>query len=227
MKNTMKAWVLGGTGAVGKQLVHFLLNDKNFSEVIAVSRRETGFNNPKLKTIVLDLESEYDLPSLGGDVVFIAFGTTLRKAGSKDRQKEVDVEIPMKFLEKLKQQNVKTCVLVSSLGVSERSLVFYSRMKAELDRRVSELGFENLVLVKPSVLDGQRTEKRIGEKWSVAIGNLIGRTGWFNKYKPIKVEYVAQAMIMSLEYLDGKVTEYDSAQLHDLARIYRKEKGLN
>ena len=227
MKKQLTAWVLGGTGAIGKELIKQLLKDDDYKEIYAVSRRKVKVEDAKLTNDVIDLESDFQLENRGGDVVFVAFGTTLKKAGSKAAQHQIDVEIPFRFLARLKEQGVKNCVLVSAMGVSEKSLFFYSRMKAELDSKVDELGFDHLVLVKPSVLDSVREEKRTGEEWSIKIGNFIGRSGLIDKYKPIKVEYVAQAMIISLDYMTVKVTTYNSAQLHDLSAIYRKEKGLN
>ncbi len=227
MKKQLTAWVLGGTGAIGKEVIGQLLKDEDYKEIYAVSRRKIQVEDKKLTNDIVDLESDYQLESRGGDVVFVAFGTTLKKAGSKSAQHHIDVELPYRFLVKLKEQGVKNCVLVSAMGVSEKSLFFYSRMKAELDRKVNELEFDHLVLVKPSVLDSVREEKRTGEEWSIKIGNFIGRSGVIDKYKPIKVKHVAQAMIISLDYMTEKLTTYNSAQLHDLSAIYRKEKGLN
>src|SRR5690606_2471614 len=135
------------------------------------------------------------LPEIGADVLFVAFGTTLKIAGSKERQELIDVDIPTKVMQLAFAQGTKRCSLVSAVGVSERSPFFYSRMKARLDRHARETGFEHLVLVKPSVLDGDRKEKRAGEKLSIAIGNWIGKTGLLNAYRPVKAKDVAASMI--------------------------------
>jgi uncharacterized protein YbjT (DUF2867 family) len=222
----MKSWVLGATGAIGKELLALLLADDEYSEVNMVTRRMIDKEHPKLKQHIVEFNQDYQLPVSHADVVFIAFGTTLKQAGSKEKQFEIDVEIPLHFLKKMKEQGVMKCVVVSALGVSEKSPFFYSRMKAALDKGAEDLNFDQLILVKPSVLDSTRLEERRGEKVSIIVGNFLAKLGLFRKYRPIKVEHVAQAMLMSLDYASEKKMVYESSQLHDLAGIYRKEKRL-
>ncbi|MFT4268445.1 MAG: nucleoside-diphosphate sugar epimerase, partial [Xenophilus sp.] len=46
--------------------------------------------------------------------------------------------------------------LVSALGASARSSVFYSRVKGELEEALAALPFEALVIARPSMLRGDR-----------------------------------------------------------------------
>jgi uncharacterized protein YbjT (DUF2867 family) len=118
------------------------------------------------------------------------------------------------------EQGTRKCALVSALGVSGSSPFFYSRMKARLDNNAINMGFDHLVLVKPSVLDGDRKEKRTGEKISIVLGNLIGRSGLINAYRPVKVKNVAAAMIQKIKENKSGVEEISNAQIPMIAQQY-------
>jgi uncharacterized protein YbjT (DUF2867 family) len=195
----MKALILGSTGLVGREVLDLLLNDKECVSIVAIGRRSSGINDPKLTSYAIDLESLAELPEMDVDTLFVAFGTTLKTAGSKERQEFIDVEIPTRIMELAHKKGVRRCALVSAVGVSESSPFFYSRMKARLDRNARQVGFDHLVLVKPSVLDGDRKEERFGEKLSIRLGNFLGKSGLFNAYKPVHVKLVAGAMINAIK----------------------------
>jgi hypothetical protein len=96
-------------------------------------------------------------------------------------------------------------------------------MKAQLDENAISLGFKKLVLVKPSVLEGPRLEKRAMEEWTVTIGNLIGKTGLIDKYKPVEAINVAKAMIQGFIDLPDGIHEIPSDQIHDYAQKYTQD----
>jgi len=77
------ALMIGGTGLVGSQLLHQLLNDPRFDKVIAFGRRKTGQAHPKLEEHVVDFDAPESWASLvKGDVAFSSLGTTRKQAGS-------------------------------------------------------------------------------------------------------------------------------------------------
>ena len=197
-KKKMKALVLGSTGLVGSELLNLLINDKRFNEIHLLNRRKCDVHNVKIQEHIVDFESidKFDLPNI--DVLFIAFGTTIKAAGSKENQWKIDVDIPTKVMELAKSKGIENCVLISSMGVSKKSMFFYSRMKAQLDENAMNCGFDKLVIIKPSVLDGNRKEERFGEKFSIQLGNLLGKTGLINAYRPVKASNVAATMIQGI-----------------------------
>lgn len=209
----MKALILGSTGAVGKEILKQLLMDPDCEKVYTIGRRKPTTVHDKLTSFEVDLDRLTELPDMDADTLFVAFGTTLKVAGSKENQKRIDVEIPSKIMDLASKRGIKKCGLVSALGVSENSPFFYSRMKAELDRNARSTNFDHLVLIKPSVLDSNRTESRFGEKISIVIGNLIAKTGLINSYKPVKVEAVANALIQGLKKEGKGVEEILNSQI--------------
>ena len=210
----MKAIVLGASGLVGSELVRQLIEDQRFEKVYLVSRKSLDFQSTKIENYTIDFEKIDSFPFENQvDTLFIAFGTTKAIAGSKEKQFDIDVEIPSKIMTLAKAAGVRNCVLISSMGVSKKSLVFYSRMKAELDERAKKMNFEKLIILKPSMLDGDRKEKRAGEKFGISLLNLIGKIGLIENYKPIRIEKVANCMRSVVFDLPNGIHELVSKQL--------------
>ncbi len=94
MNDPRTALVLGATGLVGHHLVNELLKDLTYQKVRLLNRRPAGFTDPRIEEHVLDLTS---LPESSewfvADDLFIAFGTTIKKAGSQENFQEIDLEI--------------------------------------------------------------------------------------------------------------------------------------
>ena len=224
----MNALILGASGLVGHELLELLIMDPRFDKIDLLSRRELDLREVTVTNHVVDLDNLSDIPIHHSiDVVFIAFGTTIKKAGTKTKQWEVDVDIPTNVMRMCHSRGIKHCVLISALGVSKNSPFFYSRMKAQLDENARLMGFEKLVIVKPSVLDGPRLERRPGERMAVAIGHVFGKTGLFNTYRPIDAIDVAKSMIQGFLELPLGTTEIRSGEIRSFAKRYTAAEPLS
>ena len=94
----MKALIIGATGATGKDLVNTLLQDAFYTEVIIFVRRSGGIVHSKLKEVITDFDNLAAVAELiTGDILFSCLGTTLKAAGSKDKQWYIDYGIPLRF----------------------------------------------------------------------------------------------------------------------------------
>ncbi len=187
--------VIGATGLVGFQLVQLLLKNDDFAKIRIFVRRDSGIQHPKLEQRIIDFRDENSYKDLlHGDVLFSALGTTLKQAGSKTKEYEVDFTFNLNFARTAKENGVENYVLVSSVGANAQSKIFYTRMKGELDETVAKLGFKNLAILRPASLTGDRKEKRALEEISVKVLNFITRF-IMKKYRPIHAKTVAQAMI--------------------------------
>ena len=208
--------VIGATGLVGKQLVQQLLENNNFEKVRIFVRRKTGIEHPKLEQQIIDFKNEETWKKLlTGDVLFSTLGTTLKQAGSKEKEYEVDFTFNLNFAKVAKENGIPNYVLVSSVGANSKSQIFYTRMKGELDGAVARLGFENLVVLRPSSLTGDRKEKRMAEIISIPIANFLTRF-MMKKYRPIKDEIVAQAMINSVLNPAQDKTIWEGSEVFEL-----------
>ncbi|MGC4041871.1 MAG: NAD(P)H-binding protein [Flavobacterium sp.] len=207
----MKALVIGATGATGKDLVGLLLKDHEYNEVVLFVRRSTGINHPKLKEIITDF-SDWDKISdaIQGDVWFSCLGTTLKIAGSKEKQKEIDYGIPARFAETAKANGIQKVVLLSAYGASASSKVFYSKIKGELEDKIRALQFNSLIIFRPGVLVRNNTD-RVGESISIGILEFLNRLGILRKFKPLPTSLLAEKLVKASKSLSPgeHITELD------------------
>ena len=191
----MKALVIGATGAVGKDLVKMLLEDASFESVTVFVRRPLGLENPKLTAHIVDFDHPEEWRELlRGDVLFSFLGTTIRAAGSQDAQWKVDYTYQLEAAKAARENGVGTYVLVSSIGASSRSRVFYTRMKGALEDAVKALGFPGCFILQPPSLIRKGSD-RFGEKAGVAFLKAFNAVGLMTSLKPMSTEAVATAMI--------------------------------
>src|SRR6478752_3336319 len=143
----MKAIIIGATGATGKDLVNIILQDAFYSEVAIFVRHSSGIVHYKLQEIITDFDKPEEVAeSINGDVLFSCLGTTLKAAGSKDKQWHIDYEIPLKFAEIAKRNGLPKVVLLSAYGASSTSNIFYSKMKGKLEEDMDSLAFDQYII---------------------------------------------------------------------------------
>ena len=193
------AVLIGATGLVGSHLLDQLLNSDYYSQIDVFSRRPLDVKSKKLKVHIIDFDKIDTWKELiVGDDLFSAMGTTIKKAGSQDAQYLIDHTYPFQVASWAKKNGVKNYALVSSAGANSKSKVFYSRMKGELDRDVTELGFAKTVIVKPSIIEGKRNDSRIGETFGLKAMHALKYIPGLNKYQPSPAELIASCMVKAL-----------------------------
>ncbi|NBG65582.1 NAD-dependent epimerase/dehydratase family protein [Acidiluteibacter ferrifornacis] len=203
-----KALILGSTGLIGSYVVEQLKNDSRYSKVILVNRRATHPTHPKVEEIVVDfnhLQSEFN--QLAIDEVFCCIGTTIKKAGSRENFKAVDYAIPVQFGKIALRNKWPNFAFVSSLGADAKSSTFYTKVKGEVEEKLIDFGFKNLVIVRPSLLLGERDEFRFGERIAQLAFSVLGfvMVGPLKKYKAIQAKQVAKSMIYYMNQKNSKI----------------------
>ena len=93
MENKRKALIIGATGLVGNRpLLHRLLDCDVYDKVTALVRRPTGISDSKLHEKVIDFdEMGLVVDEFAVDDVFCCLGTTIKKAGSQEAFRKVDL----------------------------------------------------------------------------------------------------------------------------------------
>lgn len=192
------AIIIGASGLTGKALLYQLLQDDSFSRVIIFVRKEIAISHEKLSQHVIDfnlLNSYKDL--VKGDVVFCCMGTTIKTAGSQEAFTKVDYSYLVEFAKLAKENDVPVFCLQSSLGADAKSNNFYLKTKGETEDAIKSLNFQSFATFRPSMLLGDRTEFRLGEKIGKAVMQTLSFAfiGKLKRYKAIHVKQVANAMI--------------------------------
>ncbi|EMY62162.1 Rossmann-fold NAD(P)-binding domain-containing protein [Leptospira terpstrae] len=200
----MKILLLGGTGLIGKQVLLSLVFYPQIKKVIVWARNSPSTSNPNVPIEVVQVKWEdfqsgkVSVPD-GIDAVFCCLGTTINKAGSQEKFKEIDYEYPLLAAKQAKEKKIPGFYIITAMGSDPNSSIFYNRVKGEIELELRQLQFPFLGIFRPSLLIGEREEVRVGEKVGEFLGNLIpfGLLG-LKKFKPIPGEYVAKSMIHSL-----------------------------
>lgn len=198
----MKAVVAGSTGFIGSILLAELEKDNDFTQVQVLSRRPIALSQ-KFEVLVGNLPEQTLQPT---DVAFCALGTTIATAGSKQAFYNVDHNLVINFAQNAKQAGAKTFVLVSSVGANPNTSNYYLKVKGEVEKDLQALGFHSLIILRPSILMGERQEFRLGEFIGKSVAALINplMRGSLSKYRGVHGKTVANAMVkLSKENLNG------------------------
>jgi uncharacterized protein YbjT (DUF2867 family) len=193
------ALVAGASGLVGREILAAVLADDAYVAVHGVGRRALATTHPKLSFHVLDFAALAALPA--ADDVFIALGTTIKLAGSRQAFRAVDFDAVVALANAAKSSGASRLGIVSAMGASETSLLFYNRVKGEMERAVSRLGFESLVLARPSMLVGNRDSLGQPERSGERLASIFMQFGAFipANYRAIEAVRVARALVRAVK----------------------------
>lgn len=192
--NTKTVWIAGGSGLVGGELLKQLLADDAFGRVISVGRKTLSLKHLKLTQATVDFTDPAAFAALPPpEAAFSCLGTTIKKAGSKEAFRAVDFDAVLTFAKAAKSQGARAFLHVTSAGADSRSRMFYAAVKGEIEEALIAVGFESLVALRPSILDGARADGRPLEKLGLSIGRALGPL--LGKYRPTPAAAVAAAMV--------------------------------
>ena len=187
------ALIVGATGLVGGACLRLLLAADRYTRVRVLLRRPFPElpASPRLEVQVV----EFDRPEtyagfLGADHLYCTLGTTIKTARTRQAFRRVDFEIPLAVAEGAREQGASHFLLVSAIGANPHSRTFYSRVKGELEEALLALHYPSVTILRPSLLLGKRTERRLGEELGALATPLIPL-----RWKPVPALVVAEALV--------------------------------
>jgi uncharacterized protein YbjT (DUF2867 family) len=194
------ALIAGATGLVGKELLSLLLADRACLEVHSLVRRPAREQHAKLRSHEVNFafltQNPPALPQI--DEVYICLGTTIKVAGSKEAFKAVDFDAVVAVAQLGRAQGATKLGVISAMGASSSSAVFYNRIKGEMEEAVSQLGYTSVNIARPSFLAGDREalqqHSRPGESMALAAMKLFNPIIPAN-YKSVQAADVARAIV--------------------------------
>lgn len=197
--------LVGATGLVGGAILQGLLADGSVAAVHAFGRRSLSVQHHKLVAHVVDFAALPPFPPI--DEVYLALGTTIKVAGSQAAFRTVDFDANLAVARAALAAGARRLGVVSAMGADARSGIFYNRVKGELEEALSPLGFEALVIARPSLLTGDREllgqPARAGEKLATCASALL-RPFIPANYRPIAAVDVARALLMRVPVTQGR-----------------------
>lgn len=192
------AIVIGATGLTGGLVLRQLLKDHRYTKVKVFTRRPTGHSHPKLREYVVDLLNlEEHREQFTADEVFCCIGSTKAKTPDLEMYRKIDFGVPVTAARLAKENGIKKILIVSALGSKPDSKFWYNRTKGEMEREVMKVGVKETYFFQPALIAGDREEQRSFEdlgKFFMKLADPL-LVGSFQKYRSIKPEVIANAMI--------------------------------
>lgn len=221
------AILFGASGLVGGHLLRLLASESLFDTVISVGRRAVHLAEEHRASVYqISWEDLARSTSSAGPIevapgltvhaeaVFIALGTTMKQAGSREAFRKVDLDLVLHAAKDAKRCGAKRCYVVSAIGADAGSRIFYNRVKGEAETALGDVGFERLTIFRPSLLLGHRPESRPAETMGQIAGRLVGplMAGPLARFRPVLATDVAQAMV-TVETLSAETTGPESGAM--------------
>lgn len=193
----MVVCIAGSTGLTGSFLLEKLLHDSDVSKVYALVRKPSSRRADKLIEITFNGDfSKVELPEKA-DAFFCCLGTTIKKAGSQDAFRLVDVQLPTQLIAMAEKMDARSFVLQSSVSAQADSSNFYLKCKGEVENKLKLSSIPIKCTVRPSILAGPRKEFRLGEKIGLVLMQLLRPLfiGKLKRYRAVHVDRVAESML--------------------------------
>lgn len=187
--------IVGSTGLVGGHALAQALADARFAQVIAATRRPLPLQHAKLENPVVDFDA---LPASASwwqvDAVVCALGTTIGDAGSRAAFRRVDMDYVLAAATHARAAGARSFALTSALGANAGSGNFYLRTKGEAEAALRSLGYPSLTLVRPSMIGGEREQRRLMEHFTarlmLAVEPLVPK-----RYRVVRAERIAHCLL--------------------------------
>ncbi|MEA1785670.1 NAD(P)H-binding protein [Arenibacter sp. GZD96] len=197
-KVTQTAILLGATGLTGGLLLHKLLKDNSFSKVTVFSRKPLAITHGKLEVHLIDVLQLQEYATIFyADVVYCCIGSTKKKTPDHEVYRAIDYGIPVAAAQLCKKNGIPVFIVVSALGADVKSTIFYSRIKGEMEEKVLAMHIEKTHILQPSLIAGNREERRSVEWISIQMMKLLNYmlVGSLKKYRSISPEVIADCML--------------------------------
>lgn len=205
--------ITGATGLVGGHLLRMLRQAPGITAITAATRRPLedgagGFNphDPQLSDALAQVVEPID-------IVFCCLGTTRRDAGSKAAFVQADYTLVVDTALTGLRLGAKHMLVVSAMGANAHSMFFYNRVKGEMEAALRAQPWQQLTILRPSMLLGEREKTRANEALLAPLFSLLP-----GNWKSISARDVAQVMLSeALAPAREGVTILPSAKLREIA----------
>lgn len=188
------AWVAGASGLVGGHALDALLDDARWGAVVSFGRRTIDREHPKLTQRAVDFAAIEASGAPRPDAALCCLGTTIKKAGSEAAFRAVDHDAVLAFARAAKAAGCEVFAVVTAHGADAGSMLFYNRVKGEVERDLRGVGFASLAILHPSLLLGDRAESRPAERAMISLSRLAAPLLKPFAARPVEARAVGRAL---------------------------------
>lgn len=213
-----KALVIGATGATGRSLVALLNNNPRYEQIVLLHYRETGMcDGRKIVEYVHSFEDLLSFRLSNVDDVFCCIGTTMKKAGNKEKFSRVDKDYVIELGKWSKIQLVSSFHVISYLGADSKSSIFYNQVKGKMEDELIKLNLTSLYIYHPPLLKAKRKEFRLGEFLGSIVLTFLSpfMFGDLKKHLPLAVEKMAASMMANALHAEKGVHFVSSEMMQE------------
>ncbi len=206
----INAIIIGATGAVGRELVDYLLMNDNYGKVTIFVRRvidrweklsdkqKNKLNIVKVENLDFMAEDKDKILSILNDntqydVLFNVLGSRVGRGEEEFRKVDFTYVVNSCILcEKLNISHFSNC---SAANASKDSWFLYSRVKGEAEEECLKKNVNYVSILRPGIILNRENDERLGEK-------IIAYIPFLQK---ITSKDIAMAMLVDdLDYQQGK-----------------------
>lgn len=216
-----RAFIIGGTGEVGKHVITELAKNPSFEKIVILSRHALDVQVEGKEKLVWEVVPNFDDLEAHKSAIkdcragFCTLGSTKAKAGSAEAFERIDYGYTMTIAKMAKESGCKWFGVVTAVGSDAESSFLYPRVKGMIERDLKGLDFNKLEIFRPAMLICDRKESRVLE----SIGQFFSKG--INYIIPdriaIKTETVAAAMVKqaALFFKPGDKENEETVSIHD------------
>ncbi|MCB1406599.1 MAG: NAD(P)H-binding protein, partial [Rhodobacteraceae bacterium] len=135
--------MLGASGAVGGEALRVLQAMPEITRITLLNRRALRGLGEKVGEHILDVAdpAQYRHLLAGHDAALCTLGVGEPSKASRAEFTRIDHDMPLAFAKACAEAGVAQFSLLSAVGVTARSRIFYIRTKGELEDALRALGF--------------------------------------------------------------------------------------
>ena len=214
------ALLFGSSGLIGSHILFKLIKNNSYHKIKLFVRSDPKMNDKKLEIIKTDFNNLKNYKEyIKGDDCFFCIGTTKKDTPDKDEYRRIEYNIPVDVAKITKSNSVNSFFYISSIGANPNASSNYLKNKGQVEEELKNLNFPKLVIIRPSLLVGNRKSFRLGEVIFTPVMNTLTLFAFGNlkKYKPIKIQNVVKAILYISKNVVDKIV-FESDELERIAK---------
>lgn len=245
MASGLRAVIIGGSGNVGSKLVQSLLlnnftvnkviDDKNYSEILLISRRPLPeFENKeiygdKIKIRVLNkLEDIENEEFKDYNCAYMLLGAGKPSTISKDELFHIDAKIPILFAKACKNNNIEHISVLSAGWADENATYssitktaagggWYNHCKGHMENEIKKLNFKSAVFYQPAAIYPGNTNTPETFGWLNEKLNCILPKTFVTVGSDVIAKSMRHVMTQQLQgKIQGNVTYFGGQAIRDI-----------
>jgi len=193
--------MLGASGAVGGEVLRVLATMPEVTQVTLLNRRAMAGLPAKAVEHIVDVGAPDSYRSFlaGHDTAICTLGVGEPSKASHADFTRVDHDMPLAFAQACKDAGVAHFSLLSAVGVSSGSRVFYIRSKGALEDSLRALEFARLSLFHPSMILTPTNRYGLSQALVLTVWPWLTPllAGSLRKYRGIPVQDLGRSMALN------------------------------